>query len=141
MKKERKEKHFIKKPDYPGGSKAIQAFIYKHLKYPKEALEKGIEGSVYLRYSIDQKGKVVDTRVISSLGYGCDEEAARVVKKLKFQVDKAFRRRVTWHKKIRVWFKKKKPTKTNIQYQLKSDPKKEKPTSSGYSYTITIKGS
>ena len=132
---------------YPGGQKALNAFIYKHLQYPKEAGEAGIEGSVYLRYSIDPSGKVVDAKVISSLGYGCDEEAIRVVKLLKFKADKVFKARVLFHKKIRIWFKPKTkalPSQSNIQYNLQ--PAKEKVPrpqprgkSKSYHYTITIK--
>lgn len=145
VKKQRKEKHFIKKPVYPGGQKALNAFIREHLKYPKDALEQGIEGSVYIRYSIGIKGDVVQTQVISSLGHGCDEEAERLVKLLRFDVDKVFRARVLYHKKIRVWFKRPKQSapkaevKTQINYQLTSTKKKSKITPSGFSYTITLK--
>ena len=80
MKKERKDKHFIKKPIYPGGLKAMRAFIAKHKKYPPAAEENNIEGVVRVKYDIDYKGNVVGTQVQSSLGYGCDEEALRAVK-------------------------------------------------------------
>lgn len=143
VKKSRSDKDFIRKPTYQGGQKALNAFIYSNIKMPKTALEASITGSVYLRYSIDSKGKVVETTVISSLGHGCDEEAVRVVKLLKFQVEKVFRRRVLFHKKIRIWFKPKqvKPATTSISYQLQSA---SKPTSNpkpkpSYGYTFTIK--
>jgi len=143
VKKSRKDKDFIKKPTFEGGQKALNAFVYANLKIPKEALEAGIEGSVYIRYSIDSKGKVVDSQVISSLGHGCDEEALRVVKLLNFQVEKVFRRRVLFHKKIRIWFKPKKAkaATTSYTYQLQAASKaKAKPKSKpSYGYTITIR--
>ncbi len=64
MKKEKKERHFIEQPVYPGGDKAMTAFIYKHLRYPKNALDSKIQGIVYLEYGIDYQGNVVETRVI-----------------------------------------------------------------------------
>jgi len=67
MQKERKDKHFIKKPIYPGGLKAMRALIRKELKYPKEALESKIEGTVYLRYNIDYKGKVTSSKILSGI--------------------------------------------------------------------------
>ena len=79
MQKERKDKHFIKKPIYPGGIKEMRALIGRELKYPSEALESKIEGTVYLRYNIDHKGNVTSSKVLSSLGHGCDEEAQRIV--------------------------------------------------------------
>ena len=65
MKKQRKPKHFIKKPVYPGGLKAMRKFISKELKYPKEALENKKEGIVRIKYDINYKGEVFDTYVQS----------------------------------------------------------------------------
>ncbi len=144
MKKERKEKNFIKKPVYPGGSKAMKAFVNEHLQYPEEAAKHGIEGTVSLRYRINHEGKVDHVDIISGLGYGCDEEAVRVVKLLRFQVDKVRKLRVTFHKNIHVHFKKPKvkQRKQEIRYQYTTTPaagKTEKPAApekKGYAYTI-----
>ena len=78
-KRSAKDKHFLKQPIYKGGQKVMDKVIQENLKYPKEALANKIEGSVYLRYGIDYKGNVIETKVISSLGYGCAEEAVRIV--------------------------------------------------------------
>ena len=154
MQKERKDKHFIKKPIYPGGLKAMRELIRKELKYPKEALEAKIEGTVYLRYEIDYKGKVTSSKILSSLGYGCDEEAQRIVSKFKFEVPKGPRKlKIKFHKTIKINFKlpKQKPVTpvlqkpqqsvTQIQYSIKPARKKaEQPDSNkkseGYTYTI-----
>ena len=141
MKKQRKDKHFIKNPYYEGGLAAMRAFVRKHKTYPESALENKIEGSVRIRYKIDHKGNVVETKVIAGLGYGCDEEAARVVKLLKFQVPKNHVNKIHFHKTINVNFKLPKETpKTTITYQISSNKatqKQEKQSSSGgYSYTI-----
>ncbi len=53
-----KSKHFITKAEYPGGSEALKKFIKKNLRYPKEALMHRVEGSVFLRYEVNEKGKV-----------------------------------------------------------------------------------
>ena len=144
MKKEKKDKNFIKKPVYPGGSKALKKFVNENLKYPEEAAKHGIEGTVSLRYTINHLGKVIDTHVISGLGHGCDEEAERVIKLLKFQVDKVRGMRVTFKKNIHVHFRKPKKVKAvkSVQYQYttttqKGEQKPEKPRS--YSYQIRIK--
>ena len=144
MKKERKDKNFIKKPVYPGGSKAMKDFVNQNLKYPEEAAKHGIEGTVTLRYRINHEGKVVHADVISGLGYGCDDEAVRVVKLLRFQVDKVRKLRVSFHKNIHVHFKKPKvkQQKKEISYQYTTTPrpaetgKTEEPVKKGYSYTI-----
>ncbi len=139
MQKERKDKNFIKKPVFPGGITAMRNVIRENLKYPQQALEKRIEGTVTLKYTIDHKGSVVETHVIAGLGYGCDEEAERVVRLFKFEVPKTRGVKVTFHKDIHVHFRlpKSKPVqKLTPQYTYISTP--TKPSGSGYSYTITI---
>ncbi len=142
MKKEKKDKHFIKKPHYPGGPKALKTFISKQLQYPERARKKGIKGTVILRYTIDWEGKVIDTHIISGLGYGCDEEAIRVVKMLRFEVPKN-PVRALFHKTIHIHFRP--PTDntppTTWQYVLSSteeqeDSQKDDDTIDGYTYTI-----
>lgn len=147
MKKERKEKSFIKKPVYPGGSKAMKQFVNEHLKYPEEAAKHQIEGTVTLRYKINHEGKVVHVDVISGLGYGCDEEAIRVVKLFRFQVDKVRKLRVTYHKNIHIHFRKpeQKPVKKGVSYTYTStssgtvQDESPGPEKKGYSYTVTIR--
>ena len=147
MKKERKDKHFIKKPFYEGGLKAMREFIGKHKKYPKDALERKIEGTVYLRYTINFKGKVIDAKILSSLGHGCDKEAIRIVKLLKFKVPKNHVGKIKFFKTIQIHFKipKEKPTPKpstqKISYNITSSKSKKttppkKDSGGGYSYII-----
>ena len=86
MKKERKDKDFIKSVYYEGGKSALEAFVKKELRYPKEALAAKVEGTVSVRYVVDYKGQVIEAGIISGLGHGCDEEALRIVRNLKFKV-------------------------------------------------------
>jgi len=60
--------------------KEMAIFIQKHLKYPTKAKENNIEGTVYIRMTIDSKGKVTDAMIKEDIGYGCGDEALRVVK-------------------------------------------------------------
>ncbi len=145
MKKERKDRHFIKKPRYPGGPKALKAFVSKHLRYPEEARKRGIQGTVTVRYTINQKGQVVHARVIAGLGHGCDEEAIRVVRLLRFDVPKNHVR-VLFHKTIHIHFQPGKPAgvSTTVHYEItpssgaEDEPKKEdKDEEGGYTWTIS----
>ena len=79
-----KSKHFIKKAEYPGGAEALKKFIKNNLRYPKEALMHRVEGSVFLRYEVNEEGKVHSISVINGLGYGCDKEAIRIIGLLKY---------------------------------------------------------
>ncbi|MBK8674279.1 MAG: hypothetical protein IPN93_15270 [Bacteroidetes bacterium] len=57
--KRRDKQEFVIKPQYPGGKLALQKFIQENLIYPKLALEKEIEGTVYISYRVDFDGKVI----------------------------------------------------------------------------------
>lgn len=106
MDKDSRDNRFIRKPIYPGGQKAYKEFIAKNLSYPEEAKKNKIEGQVRLRYGISYQGDVTEVKVLSSLGYGCDEEAIRIVKMLKFEVPKGPKKlRVLFHKTVRINFK------------------------------------
>ena len=47
-----------------------------------EAIEKGIEGRVFVGFIIDVDGSVTDVKLLRGIGGGCDEEAVRVVKSM-----------------------------------------------------------
>lgn len=119
MKKEKKDKHFIHKPTYPGGPAAFKEFIKKQLKYPQQALDNNVEGTVSVRLDIDHKGAVADVKVIAGPGYGCNEEAVRICKLLKFEVPKHRNVKVLFHKKLNIHFKLPKQKQVKISYQYK----------------------
>ena len=128
---------------------AFKKFISENLKYPEEAIKNKIEGTVVIKYAIDYQGKVKDVKVIKGLGYGCDEEAIRVIKKLRFEIPKEPRKlRVLFHKENKLFFKlpdikstQKTETKS-FQYTVitpkKDEVKKDDNTPKRYHYTINI---
>ncbi|RSK47057.1 energy transducer TonB [Hymenobacter rigui] len=67
-------------PAFPGGSEAFQKFLRKELKYPDEALRKGVSGRVFVRFVITDEGRIRDAEVVKGLGSGLDEEALRLVR-------------------------------------------------------------
>lgn len=158
MDKESRDNKFIRKPIYPGGDKAYKAFIASNLVYPEEAKKNKINGQVRLKYGINYKGDVTEVKVLSSLGYGCDEEAIRIVKLLKFDVPKGPRKiRVLFHRTVRINFKltvskkEKKPVvkpklnhSASVSYNYISSATSEKPnkaskgSSKVYQYTIKL---
>ena len=60
------------------------ARLQSRLVYPEKAIENKIEGKVYIRVVIDSISNQLCARVIKSLGYGCDEEALRLVQSSEF---------------------------------------------------------
>ncbi len=54
-------------------SMKLYKYIYKNLKYPKAAVEKGIEGKVFIRFVVRKTGKVSDVTILRDIGGGCGE--------------------------------------------------------------------
>ena len=65
-------------PEFPGGLEAMYKFITDNLKYPQLALENGIEGRVYINFTVEKDGTISDVRVLRDIGGGCGQEAKRV---------------------------------------------------------------
>lgn len=72
--------------EYPGGFAAMQKFLVKMIEYPEEAKYNDVGGVVYIEMTVDQTGKVIKVEPKMpknrQLGYGLEEEAMRVVKKM-----------------------------------------------------------
>ena len=67
------------RPSFRGGEQKLMEFIGNNVVYPKEAIEAGIEGRVFVEFYIEKDGTVCDAKVLRGMGYGCDEEALRVI--------------------------------------------------------------
>ena len=67
-------------PDFMGGQKAMMEYLYKNLKYPNPAIKNGVSGRVHLQFTIEPDGSLSNVSVLKGIGFGCDEEAMRVVK-------------------------------------------------------------
>ena len=110
----------------------MDEFIKKNMRYPEEAMQKRIEGTVAVEMDIDVFGNVSNAKVKHGLGHGCDEEAIRLVMLLKFQKKKYQGLFVTFHKTINIHFRlhdASNPVQMSYQY-------KEKKSGTTYNYTI-----
>ena len=154
-------KKFLKYPEFPGGKKAFQSYISDNLKYPEDAIKHNIKGIVYLSANIDDNGNVLEITVEKGLGYGCDEEAVRLIREVHFGGVTNKGIRLKTKKKFRIRFspdERNQPLKndkietsveikytykkeTDSQEKLISEKYTAKPESSKapYSYTITLK--
>ncbi len=66
-------------PVFIGGLEELGRFLSKNLRYPRQAVQQGIEGKVYVQFVVGRDGKVSQISVLKGIGFGCDEEAMRVV--------------------------------------------------------------
>ncbi len=121
----KREKKFLKLPHLDGGRELLKAFIREHLRYPKEALAKGIEGDVIVKYKVTGKGEVIDPEIVKGIGYGCDEEAIRLVGMLGYQSVKNRGVRVITDNKIKIPFRIRKKGAGKVSMSYKPASKKQ----------------
>lgn len=58
---------------------SLLAFIYSNVRYPMEAQQEGIEGTVVLNFIVEKDGTISNPNIVRDIGGGCGEEALRVV--------------------------------------------------------------
>jgi protein TonB len=66
--------------DYPGGQAAWQRYLLKTLRYPQEAQDNEIQGTVVVQFIVDKAGTVSSVEALSGPNE-LREEAVRVIKK------------------------------------------------------------
>lgn len=64
-------------PIFPKGN--LAKWLVKNIKYPQDALKKGIRGKVYVQFVIEKDGSITDVTVIKGVDPIVDKEAIRVV--------------------------------------------------------------
>lgn len=62
------------------GYGGLKRFIKSEIRYPQEAKDKDITGKVTLSFTVNKSGSLSDFIIEKGLGYGCDEEAIRLIK-------------------------------------------------------------
>jgi protein TonB len=77
------EDYFVAVEKAPAPVGGLEAII-KRAVYPELAMKTRTEGKVYVLAYINESGDVDEVKVVKGIGGGCDEEAARAVKKSKF---------------------------------------------------------
>lgn len=69
-------------PQYPGGLAAMLKYIRENIKYPEQAMKKGIQGRVTVSFIIEKDGSISNVRPVHSVHSLLDKEAVRMVKSM-----------------------------------------------------------
>lgn len=67
-------------PEYPGGNEALFEMLQSNIQYPQAARNDGIEGRVFVAFTVELNGAVSNVHILKGLSPECDKESARVVK-------------------------------------------------------------
>jgi TonB family protein len=100
-----REKEFLRLPRYEGGNAALRAFIENNLHYPEQARSRGVEGDVHVKFDVAESGHVIEAHVVRGIGGGCDDEALRLVRSLRFKPVRNRGRHVIAHHDIILQFR------------------------------------
>ncbi len=88
-------------PEPIGGVSAIQ----RKIVYPEIAKRAGVQGRVFVKAYVDEKGNVKKVELVKGIGAGCDEEALSAVKNSLFNPGQQRGRNVKVQVTIPVLFK------------------------------------
>jgi TonB family protein len=69
-------------PQFPGGTYALNTFIRNNIQYPEIAKNNGIQGTVYVSFTVEKNGEVTNPRIVRGVSPELDQEAMRMVKKM-----------------------------------------------------------
>lgn len=69
-------------PEFPGGDEALKKYIADNIIYPEQAKKANIQGTVFMRYIVDENGNVSNVEVLRGVDPLLDNEAIRVVKSI-----------------------------------------------------------
>jgi protein TonB len=67
-------------PEFPGGQKEMFKYLGKNIKFPAAAKANGIQGKVYVNFTIGKNGEIRDIKILRGVHDLLDKEAVRVVK-------------------------------------------------------------
>ncbi len=128
--------HFLKLPQIIGGKEALKKYIEANMVYPEEAKLKRIEGAVELDTEIDDNGQVISVEIRKGLAGGCNEEAVRLIKNIRFGQVKNKGIRLKTKKHFKISFKL--PLENTVNYHLVENMNKHSAPKTGESYSYTI---
>ncbi len=66
-------------PEFPGGEPYEYPWIDANTHMPQQAVMNGLVGKVWVKFCVNEDGSISNVSVNRGLGFGCDEEAVRVI--------------------------------------------------------------
>ncbi|GEM_PF-2696923 len=71
-----------KEPEFPGGEAALYKYIVRSVNYPIIAIEKNIQGTVFMSFIVEADGSITGITVERGVHELLDKEAIRVIKRM-----------------------------------------------------------
>jgi TonB family protein len=69
-------------PEFQGGIDGFKNFMMNEIVYPPDAKKEGIQGKVFVSFTVNKKGAVTDAKIVRGVHELLDNEALRVVENM-----------------------------------------------------------
>lgn len=69
-------------PEFPGGQQKLMEYISGNVRYPRIAMENGIQGTVYIGFVVNENGETENIRVLRGVDPSLNEAAISVVEQM-----------------------------------------------------------
>lgn len=66
--------------EYKDGLSGLSKYLAHQITYPKDARRRGIEGTVFISFTVDKLGRIGDVGIVRGVSPSLDAESTRVVK-------------------------------------------------------------
>nr|NQU90674.1 energy transducer TonB [Bacteroidota bacterium] len=72
------------RPQYDNRDMSFNQFLLSNLAYPQSAQKQGISGTVEMFFVVEPTGRISNVKILKPVGAGCNQEAFRLLKMLKW---------------------------------------------------------
>jgi protein TonB len=69
-------------PEFPGGEEALMRYMQRNIRYTPYASDAQVNGKMIVRFVVDAEGNVKNIEVLKKIGYGLEEQAQEVIRKM-----------------------------------------------------------
>lgn len=66
-------------PLFPGGQEGLEHYLDSMIVYPKDAIEAGAEGTVYVQFVVNIDGSICAVQVLKGVFPSLDKESKRII--------------------------------------------------------------
>ncbi|MFZ1686766.1 MAG: energy transducer TonB [Flavobacteriales bacterium] len=95
----------LPQPMILGGLRGLPNYLGEHMRYPKDAFARSLEGTVRLEFTVEATGNIGNVRALQSVGGGCTDEARRLIRSMRWTPGKKNGKRVRSAQEVSIVFK------------------------------------
>lgn len=95
----------LPQPMVLGGLRGLPNYLGQHMRYPKDAFARSLEGTVRLEFTVEASGNIGNMRALQSVGGGCTDEARRLIRSMRWTPGMKNGKRVRSAQEVSIVFK------------------------------------